>query len=100
MIVYMPNGDRLVQRWGSNTCTGYVAEKIEIDADDVEAMANMAAREPGTFQKVMAQFEHRFMSRRAGYVNPNACPRCGAKTYKFDSGYACTARDCNWKIHV
>lgn len=48
----------------SSTCTGYVADKIEISADDVMRMRLMAERNPAAFQVCMLQLEYRFAERR------------------------------------
>lgn len=46
---------------------GYVATKIEVTADDITAMREMADRRPDDFQVHMRQLEARFPERRAGY---------------------------------
>lgn len=64
MKAFFPGHDAIVGRFGSGMVTGYVATRIEIDADDVKAMALAAASDPAGFQATMAQLRMRFFSER------------------------------------
>jgi len=68
MIVYLKNGDRHIGTWSDHMIVGFVAERIEIDADDVKAIREYAMRvDAQTWNATMRQFEHRFANRRVGY---------------------------------
>lgn len=69
MKIHLKSGDTLTLRWSPGNCTGYRAEKIEIDATDVDAMASYARTDPRGFQTAMAQLVHRFPDRRLGDTN-------------------------------
>lgn len=50
----------VIQRKLPGALVGYRAAAIEIDANDVEAIAAMALRDPGAFQIAMKQLAARF----------------------------------------
>lgn len=63
MIIYLADTQLELPFLEAN-CTGYIAQRIEITADDVKAMREKAARDPEGFLKCMFQLEYRFASRR------------------------------------
>lgn len=50
--------------------TGYVAEKIEITADDIDHMRKMAMDHPALFDVHLMQLQARFPERRAATISP------------------------------
>lgn len=51
------------------SCTGYVAESIEITPGDITAMMNMLSHSPQQLNTILAQLKNRFPSERAGNKN-------------------------------
>lgn len=64
MTITLRDGSTMERRF-PHGITGFVAFHIEIDAEDIRAMREMAARDPERFNAAMLQLENRFPERRA-----------------------------------
>lgn len=64
MKITLTDGSVIEKQFTPANCTGYRATFIEIDADDIRKMRNLAHRNPTQFQLLMNQLEARFPDRR------------------------------------
>lgn len=84
MVIHGADGAIFRRRFSPANCIGYIAERIELEPGDIDAIINLALSRPHEFKRTMWQLKHRFESERyaEGSEESPALTKCRASLVK------------------
>jgi hypothetical protein len=70
MIIHLADGDTIYRTWKPSMLVGYVAERFELTADDLNNMVDLFELDRAEFRAALYQWQARFAENRVGYKPP------------------------------